>query len=57
FIHNGSGRRNVPDHVFCHIEQNGHYEQPAILPSENYEIDQWEIFRVSKKDPEALDME
>ncbi|CAG8706078.1 17696_t:CDS:2, partial [Racocetra fulgida] len=54
FIHNGSGRRNVPDRVFCHIEQNGHYEQPAIIPSGNYEIDQWEIFRVSRKDPEAL---
>ncbi|CAG8651756.1 2123_t:CDS:2 [Cetraspora pellucida] len=53
FIHNGSVRRNVQDHVFCHIAQNGHYEQPAILPPGNYEVDQWEIFRVSIKDQEA----
>ncbi|CAG8650364.1 35073_t:CDS:2, partial [Racocetra persica] len=51
-----TNRKELND-LILRFEQNGHYEQPAILPSGNYEIGQWEIFRVSKKDPEALDME
>ncbi|CAG8588184.1 13387_t:CDS:2 [Ambispora leptoticha] len=36
--------------VFCYVKENGFYEQPAILPKGNYEIDQWEVFRVIRTD-------
>ncbi|CAG8612525.1 38525_t:CDS:2 [Gigaspora margarita] len=50
FSHNGGTRPSSPPHVYCRIEKNGCYEQPPILPVGHYEIDQWEIYRVSKKD-------
>ncbi|CAG8574844.1 uncharacterized protein OCT59_014930 [Rhizophagus irregularis] len=36
--------------VLCHIKRNDSYEQPAIIPEGVYTIDEWEIFRVSKRD-------
>ncbi|CAG8487164.1 6118_t:CDS:2, partial [Scutellospora calospora] len=54
FIHRG-GRNNM-DYISCYIK-DGYYEQPAIMPTGYYEIDQWEIFKVTKKDPESSDID
>jgi hypothetical protein len=37
-------------HVICHIKEDGFYEQPPILPEGRYEIDGWEIYRVTRTD-------
>ncbi|RIA94773.1 hypothetical protein C1645_759258 [Glomus cerebriforme] len=34
--------------VMCDVKENGYYEQPSILPKGRYEIDRWEIYRVTK---------
>ncbi|CAJ0903992.1 1246_t:CDS:2, partial [Entrophospora sp. SA101] len=45
--------RSTPS-VTCCIRQNEDYEQPAIIPAGDYDIDEWEIFRVIKKDNQIL---
>ncbi|GET01166.1 BTB/POZ domain-containing protein [Rhizophagus clarus] len=36
--------------VICDIRKNDSYEQPAIMPEGTYTIEEWEIFRVTKRD-------
>ncbi|CAG8690049.1 10378_t:CDS:2, partial [Dentiscutata heterogama] len=55
FSHRGGIRQNIYSGIFCRIMKDGCYEQPPIMPAGNYEIDQWEIFRVAKKVPELSD--
>ncbi|CAG8476646.1 940_t:CDS:2 [Dentiscutata erythropus] len=50
--HQGGIRQNIHSGIFCRIMANGCYEQPPTMPDGNYEVDQWEIFRVSIKVPE-----
>nr|CAG8544453.1 8808_t:CDS:2 [Entrophospora candida] len=40
--------------VTCCIQQNEDYEQPAVISAGYYDIDEWEIFRVIKKDNQIL---
>ncbi|CAG8514319.1 12907_t:CDS:2 [Ambispora gerdemannii] len=36
--------------VICRVRQNESYEQPDIIAKGDYELDEWEIFRVARKD-------
>ncbi|CAG8646789.1 15517_t:CDS:2, partial [Acaulospora morrowiae] len=47
FYNEGNGR---PPSVVCRISNDGSYEGLAIMPSNDYEIDEWEILRVTMKD-------